>query len=232
MQKTNTTTTHTDARGRRLSPLVPRPRALEARPLLKVQKGTALILRAVFAALSPRPSRTTVANRAGGHLNSAMRYSIRPPVVIVILLPLLTPSSLEARPLPKVQKEPGATLEVGRRLLRPLSARPAVENGASGHQGRPFIAAAPPASAARPPGPPPPHQRHSPAQAGAATVRQDLTPPSRRLSEKRDGVVPSGHVEVTPTSLVGNFCVTSADRKGTAAVPGCHTRSDTKGTPK
>ena len=149
-----------------------------------------------------------------------------------LLLPLLTPSSLEARPLPKVQKEPGATLEVGCRLLRTGATRPAVENGTSRHQVRPFIAPhRPPA----PPGPParrPPHQRHSPAQAGAATVRKDLTPPSSRPSEKRDGVVPSGHVEVTPTSLVGNFGVTRSDTKGTAAVPGCHTRSDTKGTPK
>ena len=140
----------------RTPPLSPSPSSLEARPLLKVQKGTALILRAVFAALSPRPpSRTTVADRAGGHLNSAMRYSIRPPVVLSLLLPPLTPSSLEARPLPKVQKEPGATLEVGHRLLRPGATRPAVENGASGHQGRPFIAAAPRGQAARPPGPPP-----------------------------------------------------------------------------
>ena len=177
VQKTNTTTTHTDARGRRLSPLVPRPRALEARPLLKVQKGMALILRAVFAALSLRPSWTTVANRAGGHLNSAMRYSIRPPPVryASLLPPLLTPSSLEARPLPKVQNEPGATLEVGRRLLRPGSTRPAVENGASGHQGRPFIAAArrPPA----PPGPPARRLRTS------ATARLKLgLPPSARTS--------------------------------------------------
>ena len=218
----------------RTLPLSPSPSSLEARPLLKVQKGTALILRAVFAALSPRPpSRTTVANRAGGHLNSAMRYSIPARPSLSLLLPPLTPSSLEAQPLPKVQKVPGATLEVGHRLLRPGATRPAVENGASGHQGRPFIAAAP-----RPPAPPghparrPPHQRHSPAQAGAATVRQDLTPPFRRPSEKGDGVVPSGHVEVTPTSLVGNFRVTRSDTKGTAAVPGCHTRSDTKGTPK
>ena len=163
-----------------LCPSSSRPRALEARPLLKVQKGTALILRAVFAALSLRPSWTTVANRAGGHLNSAMRYSIRPPPVryASLLPPLLTPSSLEVRPLPKVQKEPGATLEVGRRLLRPGSTRPAVENGASGHQGRPFIAAAPPASAARPP----PAARPA-ALRTSATARLKLgLPPSARTS--------------------------------------------------
>lgn len=141
-----------------------RPRRARRRPAEQIALDepwcscAALPLKPAFAALPPWPTGLTVANSAGGHhpVQKTNTTTTHTDARGRRLSPLLSrPRALEARPLPKVQKEPGATLEVGRRLLRPGSTRPAVENGASGHQGRPFIAAAPPASAARPPGPPP-----------------------------------------------------------------------------